>query len=446
MRNNGAGLHYKRANYGPTIAGVAYPAGAVNATKMCYDQSNTRWSVSYQDYLGRTFQTSSSSGAVSSSTYNNLGQMASSTDADGVTTLYVYNTQGEQIKTVLDLNNNGAVDDNTDRISWSDTYYSVSEGRYGMARVSSIAATENSSAEKEVQFSWSSLEGHHSFSQPLNDSTLRSSTILTLGPVSGSWRTTSTSASGAVSTSNYSGGYLTSSSTVGAGQLLGLMTYEYDGHRRGISTTDARTGKTSQTFAASGEVLTMTQERAAGSADDLTSTYTYDNRDRLIKVENPSGQLTYRDYDARGRTIAVWGAQTYARVYEYNQWDQMIAMRTFKDDSSFNETTPPTTSTPGFARTEWIYGASSGFLLQKRDAEGEGASYTYENSGRLATRTWARGLHTRYFYDGVNQLTNIHYFTSAAGDNGSSDPGANVGNDPNTEDLAYDYDLSLIHI
>ena len=60
-------------------------------------------------------------------------------------------------------------------------------------------------------------------------------------------------------------------------------------------------------------------------------------------------------------------------------------------------------------------------------------------AGRLETRTWARGLRTRYYYNLAGSLTNVHYFTNGASDNGNPDPAQNPGNDPLTDDLAFEY-------
>ena len=47
--------------------------------------------------------------------------------------------------------------------------------------------------------------------------------------------------------------------------------------------------------------------------------------------------------------------------------------------------------------------------VRKLHADGNGSSYTYTDSGNLATRTWARGVATTYAYDGWNSLTNTAY-------------------------------------
>ena len=42
-------------------------------------------------------------------------------------------------------------------------------------------------------------------------------------------------------------------------------------------------------------------------------------------------------------------------------------------------------------------------------ADGNGPSYAYSLAGRLATRTWARGVTTSYSYDNAGSLANTMY-------------------------------------
>jgi RHS repeat-associated protein len=55
------------------------------------------------------------------------------------------------------------------------------------------------------------------------------------------------------------------------------------------------------------------------------------------------------------------------------------------------------------------YEPSTGLLLSKRDAENQGATYTYTPDGKLLTRTWARGVVTTYGYDSANRLVTTTY-------------------------------------
>ena len=50
-------------------------------------------------------------------------------------------------------------------------------------------------------------------------------------------------------------------------------------------------------------------------------------------------------------------------------------------------------------------GDATGLVTQKLYADGQGPCYTYTDDGKLATRTWARGVTTSYTYDAWSSLT-----------------------------------------
>ena len=84
--------------------------------------------TSQLDFAGRISTMSYMDGASSSNTYNALGQLVKTTDADGVNTLYEYNAEGEQTTTIVDLNGNGVKDIATDAITFSDTTFHSKDG------------------------------------------------------------------------------------------------------------------------------------------------------------------------------------------------------------------------------------------------------------------------------------------------------------------------------
>ena len=71
--------------------------------------------------------------------------------------------------------------------------------------------------------------------------------------------------------------------------------------------------------------------------------------------------------------------------------------------------------------TRWLYEEATGVLTNKVYADGKGPSYTYTPDGKLATRTWARGIATAYAYNAAGQLTGVDYSDT-------------------TPDVAYTYD------
>ena len=59
--------------------------------------------------------------------------------------------------------------------------------------------------------------------------------------------------------------------------------------------------------------------------------------------------------------------------------------------------------------TVWNYQDSTGLLAGKTYADNKSVSYTYSADGKLATRTWSRGIVTNYAYNLASDLTGIDY-------------------------------------
>jgi RHS repeat-associated protein len=72
-------------------------------------------------------------------------------------------------------------------------------------------------------------------------------------------------------------------------------------------------------------------------------------------------------------------------------------MTTYRDLNSTGDT------------TRWLRDEATGLVTNKVYADGKGPSYAYTPDGRLATRTWARGVVTTYAYDSSGALTNTVY-------------------------------------
>src|SRR5690606_1079514 len=112
---------------------------------------------------------------------------------------------------------------------------------------------------------------------------------------------------------------------------------------------------------------------------------------RRITTIDPLGQETHTAYDLEGRVIATWGA-TYPVAYEYDDQGRMTAMYTYRGTNEIASAADlfnlPTD------RTTWSYDQPTGLLTNKLYADGKGTAYSYTPDGKLATRTWARGVVT----------------------------------------------------
>ena len=205
--------------------------------------------------------------------------------------------------------------------------------------------------------------------------------------------------------------------------------------KRTVRSSFSRTGTTPlNSYTESGNLLSMTEPGVR------TTTFGYDAMGRRTLVDQPntaivggtSNNITRTSYYPSGKIKAVWGDQTYATFRLYDGQNRMTGLRTYR---GLAHGTEPTSATTGYDATQWLYHAGRGWLSGKRDAANKGADYTYTAAGRLKTRTWARGKHTRYDYR-FGHLVATRYFTSSASDNGT-----NAGNDPASGDVGTTYNV-----
>ena len=128
--------------------------------------------------------------------------------------------------------------------------------------------------------------------------------------------------------------------------------------------------------------------------------------------------LSSRRYRLIGRVIAQRGA-TYPVDYSYDEFGEKIAMTTYRNAGGpgFVPAASAATGGPGFVpaagdTTTWLRDEATGLVTNKVYADGKGPRYDYTPEGKLATRTWARGIVTTYSHDANGALTNTVYSDS----------------------------------
>ncbi len=172
-------------------------------------------------------------------------------------------------------------------------------------------------------------------------------------------------------------------------------TVSYDSLGRQIAYTDGR-GNTRHT-----EYNALGQRSASIDALGNRTAYAYDQFGNLSSVTDPLGNATVYEYDLRGNKVLEYGA-TYPVRYTYDIFGNKTSMATFRagfvtDASASGDT------------TTWLYDIASGAMTNKVYADGKGPTYSYTPDGKLARRTWARGIVTDYSYDNWGSLTNTVY-------------------------------------
>ncbi|MCK9305330.1 MAG: hypothetical protein M0P27_08045, partial [Bacteroidales bacterium] len=108
----------------------------------------------------------------------------------------------------------------------------------------------------------------------------------------------------------------------------------------------------------------------------------------------------YYQFDSAGRMVAL--ATTRSNDYANANLNTLLAEGQTLSDCNI----------PALDITQWVYDETTGLLTQKIYADGNGPSYTYTSSGRLHTRTWARGKTITYTYGDLDQITNVDYSDS----------------------------------
>ena len=184
--------------------------------------------------------------------------------------------------------------------------------------------------------------------------------------------------------------------------------YDYNDLSYLISIDKPRIGTTTITYYSEngkkGRLATITD----ASGNSLS--FNYDtNSGRRIWMKNALGQYTRYAYNSLGLVTKVWGDSQYPLEFEYDNLGQQIVMKTYRTGNNWGSTEWPGQSIIGDV-TGWSYDAASGLVVSKTDAALKSVNYTYTVDGKLASRTWARGIVTNYSYDSATgQLLKVDY-------------------------------------
>jgi RHS repeat-associated protein len=409
----------------------------------------TQWEMTFTDILGRNVCTVYSDDTPNDLTDNPIaclyyddtpgtagGRLVKQVDPDGITTLYAYNTDGEQDVTAIDLNANGIIDYSIDRITKSDSMLLTAgtvDNSVPVRRSESYVWTASDLTSTDgtlTSYTESSIDGMQSWSVTLvgGGIELITHTQTTLDRATHTQTTTTTNPDGSYSVSITTDGQLQSTTSYDANDvILTQQTYAYDAHGRQYAVTDLRTaasGSTTYTYNDADQIVAITTvdpdaAPAPGSNGPLTAQTTrfeYDIMGRQTKITLPDGTTQHRAYTLRGQLAKSWGADGYPVEYTYDTQGRRKTLATWKD---FNQATGKGTS--GKAVTTWNYDPNRGNMIQKLYDDQKGTSYTYTPAGRLHTRTWARGITTTYTHDAAGQLLGVDYSDA-------------------TQDIVYTYD------
>jgi len=391
--------------------------------------NTNEWVKTFLDGMGQGYKTvyaSASGTPYRLLGYNNLGQLTTERDPDGVTRLHGYNARGERYRSGIDMDGSGVLEPNgatgtDDR--FSETFETVVAAEAGtnslgkdLRRVQTwVYATNNSSVPMLVRTVDVSNDGlKRAEIRQRDSSTPVTNRTETVYGTNGIRTVTVTSPDNSSQVSVYSYGRLQSVTRKDSiGGQVSQTTYGYDAHGRQSTVTDARNGTTAFAYNNADQVVSVTAPLlGTGEAAQVTTSF-YDQAGRMIGQQLPDGTTTTNLYTTTGLLQRTYGSRLYPVEYTYDAQGRMRTMTTWQNFAGNS----------GTATTRWNYDPYRGWLGSKDypDAAtgevlaGSGPIYTNSPAGRLQTRDWKRGVRTTYSYNAAGDLASVAYSDGTPG-------------------------------
>ena len=367
--------------------------------------SSPRWTRTTADALGRTVAETRPGfrGAllVTSNEYDIAGRLvATRRYADGSqlgATLFRYDPFGQRTLTVEDRDRNGQIDWNgPDGIASNDVRYVLVDGDWWRETSAWQTRADGSSALSRVSATRTRLTGLGSADGSGGVLVAETQTLDARGHATVARTCLDRATHTVTRTTETPGSSLAAVTVSRAGLVVSARSetgvtaaYEYDALGRQVAQVDGRGGRAETVYDAQGRVAKTVD--ALGAA----TVYGYDARGRRTSVTDPLTNTVTTAYDAEGRVVSVRGA-AYPVDYAYDAFGGRVSMTTYRDMAQGDT-------------TRWLFDEASGLVTNKVYADGRGPSYAYTPDGRLARRTWARGVVTDYAYDAAGNLTSTVY-------------------------------------
>ena len=357
------------------------------------------WEKTTTDLLGRIVKTDKPGFGGTQTveyTYNTKGQLTKVESTGQADTLYEYDELGNRTRSGLDMNENGVLDlASADRIQETDSRYVESGSNWWQEAEQRVYAAVNDddpttvSIQRKAFGSGCACQAQEAMAIDIHGNQTIATTAIDRDAKKVTRTTVYPDSTNAAVDVSVNGLLVSSKSKTGI-----TTTFSYDALGRRVGVTDPRTGTAVMHYNEKGQI-----DFVEDAASNRTS-YTYDSdTGRRIAVTDALTNTTYTAYDIQGRVTNTWGA-TYPVSYTYDDLGRMIEMRTWRDEAGQPDV------------TSWHYDEAIGLLTNKSYADSSSVSYSYDLAGRLARRTWARGVTTDYDYDAMGQLDTIDYSDS----------------------------------
>ncbi len=349
-------------------------------------EDSPAWTRTVTDLLGRTIREERPGfgGAILTNAfvYDAAGRLALNTSPGLADTLHLYDELGERVLTGLDVDGNGLLElAGPDRVTETYGYHEYDGTNWWRVRYDVVYPVAGAAAGVTQAVHLTRLTGLSTNLTALavTRDALGNATVAETAVAPGARQTVQTVR------------YPDSATATRQESVNGLVVavtdksavetaFAYDGLGRQLRIVLARTGTNHVGYNALGQV--EYREDAAGHRTE----YAYDAASgRQTAVTDALSHTVYTAYDAQGRVTNTWGA-TYPVAYAYDDYGRLASMWTWRDDAGAPDA------------THWLHDEATGLLTNKVYADGQGPRYAYSADGRLATRTWARGVVTTYTY------------------------------------------------
>jgi len=382
-------------------------------TKVYYGPNGTnslRWAKTTTDLAGRVIREEKpgfgDTTLTNSYVYNSKGQLTTTTEPGMAPTLYEHDELGSVIKVCLDVNDNGQIDlSSNDRINESSTCFEQDgSSDWWIVNATMLYAVVDTNTVITNGISKIRLTGlsANKISETILEDIFSNQIITTVALDKENKQITTTF--DVPDSTNDSASILVNGLQVSSETATGLeYVYSYDGLARQTGITDPRIGVITTTYNSKGQVSSVTD-----AATNITS-FAYDNdTGRRVAITNALGKVARYEFDAEGQLVKQWGDTDYPVSYDYDDFNRMTSMSTYRGGTNWTSGTWPEGES-GDA-TIWQYDEATGLLTNKLYADNNGVYYEYTTDGKMSKRIWARGDTTDYSYDSTaGQLTNINY-------------------------------------
>jgi RHS repeat-associated protein len=187
--------------------------------------------------------------------------------------------------------------------------------------------------------------------------------------------------------------------------LQNVSEFEYDAANRQTKSTTALGKQTEWRYDANGNVVTRIDPQGRAT------TYRYNGMDRLTAITYPDAATVTMTYDARGNLTELHDRIGTTR-YTYDVFDRLTAVTdpysqtaAYQYDVRGNLTR---LTYPGNRSMSYVYDEAN-HLQKASDWNGKDTLYSYTDAGLLQTKTLPNGIESAYLYDDAGRISQLRY-------------------------------------